>query len=198
MVEPPPRVPTGPPTLEGGGTIINKEDSNMQLNTVTLSERQTKALEMIKQWKKGQTHTVTTEQRDVRKAAAAVGLRYIKKFQVHYIDIENAGAVKEYRATTGQGPNNPAVMNEVHTDIFNVDYNTKTKKVKLRTPLFKDEAVEAFYFRGSRQFKSKAGYYRYMTSVLKLAAPKPSAAPYDKAFRSLDLDKVIEIDGVVL
>ena len=59
----------------------------------------------VKTWKHGQIHTLVYETREKRKGLLDFSQESTQQF-MYGVDYENRAKVKEYRETTGEGPNN--------------------------------------------------------------------------------------------
>lgn len=143
--------------------------------------------EVFKNIRKGSIHTIGYLNKPAQKGLA--GMEVLKTFQVRFNDYEAMKKVKDFRASTGDMPNNTAVVNEVQTDVAFVFYNTKTKKLKLRVPLQGCKELSAVYkIDGAEVSKEK---YFEEWSARGYSLPKKSKSKTEVEFRSFDLDKII-------
>lgn len=143
--------------------------------------------EVFSKIKIGTIHTLKYLNKPSQKGLA--GLEVLKTFQIRFNDYEAMAKVKEYRASTGGMPNNPAVVNEVKTEVNFVYFNTKTKKLKLRVPLQGCKELSAVYkIDGAEVSKEK---YFEEWSARGYSLPKKSKSKTEVEFRSFDLDKII-------
>lgn len=135
----------------------------------------------------GTIHTLKYLNKPTQKGLA--GMEVLKTFQVRFNDYEAMAKVKDFRASTGDIPNNPAVVNEVRTDVNFVYFNTKTKKLKLRVPLQGCKELSTIYkIDGTEVSKEK---YFGEWSARGYSLPKKSKSKTDVEFRSFDLDKIV-------
>lgn len=117
------------------------------------------------------------------------GLEVIKTFQIRFNDYEAMKKVKDFRASTGDMPNNSAIINEVKTEVNFVYFNTKTKKLKLRVPLQGCKELSAVYKIDGAEVSKEAYFAEW--SARGYALPKKSKSKTDVEFRSFDLDKIV-------
>lgn len=135
----------------------------------------------------GTIHTL--EYRNIPSQKGLAGMEVIKTFQVRFNDYEAMSKVKDFRASTGEMPNNPAIVNEVQTDVKFVFYNTKTKKLKLRVPLQGCKELSAVYKIDGKEV-AKEKYFEEW-SKRGYALPKKSKSKTEVEFRSFDLEKIV-------
>lgn len=139
---------------------------------------------------KGTIHTLQYHKVETRKGLAAANFHKVSTLQVRLCSYENMSKVKEYRAETGIGPNNPAVQNEVPTDCPCVYFNTKTGKHKLRVPLNGCKTLKVAYFIGDQEV-TKDGYEQAIQALgyaLQQSAPSKTGVE----FRSFDVANIID------
>lgn len=152
---------------------------------VKMSEGQ--ILEAIRAWRLGTFHTVRYVSGEKGKKLA--DLRKEKTYKIHYCEYENCAQVVAYRAETGVGPNNPAVINEEKTDIPFVYLNPKTNKIKLRTPLLSLEVLNDQYFIGEQEVSKEVYKAEIVARGYKLPEHAPSKT--GKNYLSLDISRML-------
>lgn len=135
----------------------------------------------------GTIHTLAY--RNIPSQKGLAGMEVIKTFQVRFNDYEAMSKVKDFRASTGEMPNNPAVVNEVQTEINFVYFNTKTKKLKLRVPLQGCKELSAVYKIDGKEVSKDAYFTEW--SARGYSLPKKSKSKTEVEFRSFDLEKII-------
>lgn len=135
----------------------------------------------------GTIHTLKYLNKPAQKGLA--GMEVLKTFQVRFNDYEAMKKVKDFRASTGEMPNNTAVINEVQTDVAFVFYNTKTKKLKLRVPLQGCKELSTIYKIDGAEVSKEAYFAEW--SARGYALPKKSESKSGVEFRSFDLEKII-------
>ena len=144
-------------------------------------------LDVLSKAARGTIHTLVYEKREKQKGLA--DFRQEVCYQVRLADYENMGKVKEYRANTGVGPCNPAVQNEVSTDIFGVYLNPKTNKMKLRVPINGAKVLGCKYFIGDKEVTKEEYYAEYVARGYLIPKKTPSKTGVE--FRSFDLERII-------
>lgn len=167
----------------------------VNISTLALDSHKSQMITIVSTKKKGQFGTILHKSTAKGKKLEALNMYCLKLDRFHLVDYEAKGLVKEYRETTGVQANNPAVMNEVATDVFGIYYNTKTKKVKLRVPLLKDANISKEYHMlvgGVDTIVSADDYYAKYDE-LGYTRPTASVSNTGVNFRAYDLDKVIDI-----
>ena len=177
---PPPRVEGGGPSPGGsfpGGGVY------MEVQMMTENEM----LDILAQAKRGTIHTLKYLKREKQKGLK--DLYNVQTVQIRLADYESMGKVVEYRESTGVGPNNPAVKNEVATDIFGVYLNPKTNKMKLRVPLNGCSVLGVTYYIGEREVSKEEYYAEYEGRGYKKPEHKASATGVE--FRSFVLEQII-------
>lgn len=144
----------------------------------------------VKTWKHGQIHTLVYETREKRKGLLDFSQESTQQF-MYGVDYENRAKVKEYRETTGAGPNNPATKNEVATDLWGVYLNPVTNTIKFRVSMQGLTALGRTYKIGGKEV-SKEVYYSEM-EARGYSKPKYYAPKTDVAFKSFNVDNIISI-----
>lgn len=143
--------------------------------------------EVFKNIRKGSIHTIGYLNKPAQKGLN--GLEVLKTFQIRFNDYESMSKVKDFRAFTGDMPNNPAVVNEVQTDVAFVFYNTKTQKLKLRVPLQGCKELSAVYKIDGKEVLKEKYFEEWQARGYTL--PKKSESKSGVEFRSFDLDKIV-------
>ena len=141
----------------------------------------------FKKIKLGTIHTLSY--RNILSQRGLIGMEVLKTFQVRFNDYEAMSKVKDFRASTGKMPNNPAVINEVETDVNFVYFNTKTKKLKLRVPLQGCKELSTIYFIDGKEVSKEVYFEEWAARGYVL--PKKSKSKTKVEFRSFDLDKIV-------
>lgn len=152
-----------------------------------MNERE--VLEAISKTQKGQFRTLCYEKRESKKKLSARGLYTLVTYQIQLVDYENKGKVKAYRESTGEGPCNPAVINEEATDVFGVYLNVKTNKMKLRVPVNGCKAIDRKYFADGREVSKDEYYQIQLDEGYAVAKPAPSKTGVE--FRSFCIDQIV-------
>ena len=103
---------------------------------------------------------------------------------------KNMAKVKEYR-DQGNEVNNPAIINEVSTEVKHIYFNTKTKKLKLRVPLsgLSEMKNRAKFFIADKEVSAEEYYKVWEERGYTL--PKKSESKSGVEFRSFDIDKIV-------
>ena len=176
-----------PPVWKGGGVLPQGGPSQggvyMEVQMMTENEM----LDILAQAKRGTIHTLKYLKREKQKGLK--DLYNVQTVQIRLADYESMGKVVEYRESTGVGPNNPAVKNEVATDIFGVYLNPKTNKMKLRVPLNGCSVLGVTYYIGDREVSKEEYYAEYEGRGYKKPEHKASATGVE--FRSFVLEQII-------
>lgn len=176
-----------PPRVEGGGSfprgVLPRGGVYMEVQMMTENEM----LDILAQAKRGTIHTLKYLKREKQKGLK--DLYNVQTVQIRLADYESMGKVVEYRESTGVGPNNPAVKNEVATDIFGVYLNPKTNKMKLRVPLNGCSVLGVTYYIGEREVSKEEYYAEYEGRGYKKPEHKASATGVE--FRSFVLEQII-------
>jgi len=144
--------------------------------------------EAVKSAPKGTIHTIVYCKTETRKKLKELNFHKVSTFQVRLSDYEAMSKVKEYRAETGIQPNNPAVQNEVETDVKCIYYNTKQQTYKLRVPLNGTKCTVQYYI-GDRDVSKDDYYNEWKALGYTLPSSEPSSTGVE--FRSLDVAKII-------
>lgn len=144
-------------------------------------------LDLLAQAKRGTIHTLKYLKREKQKGLQ--DLYNVQTVQIRLADYESMSKVFAYRERTGIGPNNPAVKNEVATDIFGVYLNPKTNKMKLRVPLNGCSVLGVSYYIGEREVSKEEYYAEYEGRGYKRPEHKASATGVE--FRSFVLEQII-------
>ena len=135
----------------------------------------------------GTIHTLKYLNTPAQKGLA--GMEVLKIFQIRFNDYEAMSKVKDFRASTGEEPNNPSVVNEIKTDVNFVFYNTKTKKLKLRVPLQGCKELSAIYKIDGKEVSKEKYFEEWQGRGYTL--PKKSESKSGVEFRSFDLEKIV-------
>ena len=144
----------------------------------------------VKTWKPGQIHTLVYETREKRKGLLDFSQESTQQF-MYGVDYENRAKVKEYRETTGEGPNNPATKNEIATDLWGVYLNPVTNTIKFRVSMKGLTALGRTYKIGGKEV-SKEVYYAEM-EARGYSKPKYYPPKTEVAFKSFNMDNRISI-----
>lgn len=144
----------------------------------------------VKTWKRGQIHTLVYETREKRKGLLDFSQESTQQF-MYGVDYENRAKVKEYRETTGEGPNNPATKNEVATDLWGVYLNPVTNKIKFRVSMKGLTALGRVYKIAGKEV-SKEVYYSEMEGR-GYSKPKYYLPKTDVGFKSFTVDNIISM-----